>query len=126
MKKQPFILTLLLLVFFACEKTEGEGGRSSIIGKLYMNDQTGSTQGEYYLPDERVYIIYGEKDSIYDDDVRSNFDGSFEFKNLREGYYTIYAYSEDISEPSGLKPVFVSTTIDKNETVDIGTIMLEK
>ena len=91
-----------------------------------MTDKTGSNQGEYNAPDYDVFIIYGDDNNISDDDVKTSYDGSFEFKNLREGNYKVFAYSEDLSEPSGLKPVFLSAVIGKNQTVDIGTLELEK
>lgn len=91
-----------------------------------MTDKTGSVQGNYDIPDYDVYIIYGDKDAIYDDDMKTNFDGTFEFKNLREGSYTIFSYSEDASVQSGLTPVFKSITIGSNETKDVGTIEVVK
>lgn len=126
MSKYSIIFLVLLLSLFSCKKIEGEGGRSSIVGKVFMSDKSGNNQGEYFIPDYRVYIIYGEENDIYDEDMRTNYDGSFEFKNLREGNYKVYAYSEVSSEPSGLKPVFKSVVLGKNEVADVGTIQVEK
>ena len=126
MNKYFLFLLASTTLFFSCKKIEGEGGRSSIIGKVYMSDKTGSNQGEYFIPNYRVYIIYGDENDIYNDDMRTNFDGSFEFKHLREGNYRVFAYSQVYSEPSGLKPVFKSVELGKNTTVDVGTIEVEK
>lgn len=125
--KVYFTLALFIsALLFSCKKYEGEGGRSSIKGRIYMKDQTGSNQGEYFAPNLRVFIIYGAESTVHDDDMRTSYDGSFEFKNLREGEYKIYAYSEDPNEVSGLTPVIKQVELGKKETLDIGIIELEK
>ncbi len=126
MKISNLIIVISLISLFSCKKEEGEGGRSSIKGKIHMTDKTGSVQGDYDVPDYDVYIIYGTENDIYDDDMKTNYDGTFEFKNLREGSYKIYTYTANSTVTSGVSPVFVSTTIEKNEGKDIGTIEVEK
>ena len=126
MKISTLIIIISLITLFSCKKEEGEGGRSSIKGKIHMTDKTGAIQGNYDVPDYDVYIIYGTKNDIYDDDMKTNYDGTFEFKNLREGSYKIYTYTVNTTMTSGVSPVFVSTTIGKNEVKDIGTIEVEK
>ena len=126
MKKSFAIIFLLVLSLFSCSKEEGEGGRSSISGKVHMTDITGGNQGEYDAPDYDVYIIYGDQDDIYDDDMKTNYDGSFEFKNLRSGNYRVYAYTVDASKTSGISPVFKSIEIGKDEEGNVGTIEVEK
>lgn len=77
--------------------------------------------------DEDVYIIYGDDDEIFDDNTKTNFDGTFKFSNLREGTYKVFAYSKDesiISEP--LIPVFEEIEVGGNDDVDIGIITIEK
>ena len=46
--------------------------------------------------DKDVFIVYGNHMSP-DDKVVTNYDGDFEFRNLRSGDYTIYVYSKDTS-----------------------------
>ena len=91
-----------------------------------MTDNTGGNQGDYDVPDYDVFIIYGEDDDIYDEDTKTNYDGTFEFKNLRKGSYRIYVYTADLSETSGVAPVFKSADLGKNERLDLGTIEVEK
>ena len=92
-----------------------------------MTDVTGFNAGdEYDVPDYDVYIIYGEDDNVYDDDMKTNYDGTFQFKNLRKGTYRLYAYTLDNTELSGVSPVFKSITIGGNEDGDVGTIEVEK
>ena len=129
MKKYLFIISLLTITLYSCSKEEGEGGRSSITGTVHMtdvNDQTGAIQGDYNDPDADVFIIYGEENNVYDDKMKTNYDGTFEFKNLREGTYRVYAYTQDLTKASLVAPVFKSATIGGNETVNVGTIETEK
>ncbi len=127
MKKVCLFLSIVLPLLYSCTKEEGKGGRSSIIGKIHMTDKTGWNAGNNYdAPDYDVYIIYGDKDDIYDDDMKTNYNGSFEFKNLRKGSYRIFAYTVDLTEPSGLLPVFKSVEIGDNEQANVGTIEVEK
>ncbi|MBL4593246.1 MAG: hypothetical protein JKX68_05445 [Flavobacteriales bacterium] len=126
MKKYFFIICIISISLYSCAKEEGEGGRSSITGTVHMNDITGGIQGEYNVPDYDIYIIYGDENNIYDDRMRTNYDGTFQFKNLREGSYRIYAYTRDITEESGVSPVFKSTEIGGNEEANVGTIEVEK
>ncbi len=126
MKTYIILISLLTLGLFSCSKEEGEGGRSSITGTVHMSDITGGNQGEYNAPEYDVYIVYGDENTVYDDDMKTNYDGTFEFKNLREGNYSIYAYTLDASAASGVTTVFKTASIGKDETVDVGTIEVEK
>jgi hypothetical protein len=112
-------------MFTACSKEEGEGGTSTITGKVkireynYFGDPTGK---EYYAPEEDVYIIYGD-DDIYSDRFRTNYDGSYRFQYLRQGKYTVFAYADDLSgeSQSGKIPVMKIVKItenDQNKTVE--------
>jgi len=74
-----------------------------------------------YIRDEDVYLIYGE-DHSYSQRIRSNYDGIYEFKYLRPGDYTIYAYSKDstLTLVSGMYPVIRKVKIDnKRQTVEV-------
>lgn len=126
MKAYKTLIILISITILSCSKEEGEGGRSSITGKVYMVDQSGAVQGEYYIPDYDVYIIYGDKDDIYDDDTKTNFDGSFQFKNLRKGTYRIFAYTNDNKALSGMSPVFQTVEIGKKEDVVLEDIKVTK
>lgn len=122
-------VTLVVLLISSCKKEAGEGGDSSIRGKIWVvnyNATFTSINNEYVGADEYVYIIYGD-DISYGDRVKTNPAGEFEFKYLREGNYTIYIYSKDKTrtEPSGITSMKVSTNISKKEQiVDVGTITI--
>jgi len=112
------IIAILLLVFLtSCSKEEGEGGDSVIKGKVFVHlyDKTGSILlDQFYAPEEDVYIIYGN-DEIYSDRFRTNFDGGYRFKYLRQGEYTVFAYSEDIGGGEPFRLVAVKKTVKITE-----------
>ncbi len=140
-KKITLLLVVTLtLVVFACNKPEGEGGRATITGKIWVENYNtlGNIssppyflKGEFAGADEDVFIIYGD-DVSYGNKVKSGPDGVFEFKYLRKGDYKIYVKSKDTTRASyfygsGIKTVDVSVTIaDKKETVDAGTLTIYK
>ena len=142
MKKIAIIVWVVVpFMFSACKKYEGQGGKSSISGKitihqkLYVNGvntETVTLSGAT----EDVYIVYGEDDLGYDDKVECNYDGTFKFDYLQPGTYTIFAYDEvfhtgnNVSNNDDdyytLEPVIQKITLKKKESVDIGTVTLTK
>lgn len=133
MKKRILIPSLIIvsaLFFCACEKEAGEGGTSSVFGKVYVKDYNSTytvLQEEYYAPKEDVYIVYGD-DRTYSEHVETNYDGTFEFKFLRKGTYHIYVYSEDSTLQSSAKyAVIRDVEITKNgEDVEVPTMVIYK
>ena len=64
MTNVKLILSILLFAgAFGCTKSAGEGGSSSIIGKVLVENYNaaGVLQETYYGPDEDVFIIYGNE-----------------------------------------------------------------
>jgi hypothetical protein len=129
--KWSFYGLLLFFITVSCEKDPGEGGNSSITGKIYVREYNKSfttLNAEYYAPDEDIYIVYGDG-TVSDDDMKTGPDGDFVFRYLRPGKYRLYAYSADsagISE-SGTIPVYREVEITrKHQTVDAGTIIILK
>lgn len=117
----------MLFSMLSCQKEAGEGGNSSIHGKItVMEYSNGWFLGSYDGAEERVYIIYGDN-NIYNDDMRTHFDGSYQFDYLYPGTYTIYTYSDCESCISG--KTMVSETIeitDKGQIVEVPEIVIEK
>jgi len=124
-------LVILGLVAFSCKKEEGIGGKSAIKGRVIVRQyNTNFTEliEQYYAPDEDVFIIYGD-DEVYGDKVTTNYDGTYEFEFLREGSYSIYAYSEDSANypTKHMIPVIVNAkTSGKKETVEAKNIVILK
>ena len=131
MKKFSFIsaIALLLFTFSACTKNEGVGGSSIIKGKITETkyNVSGNPTATYSASDFDVYIIYGSGNTFYNDDVKTSYDGSYQFKYLEKGDYTIFVYEDCLTCPSGKKEILVSTTIENNgDTKDMGTIDVKK
>ena len=143
MKKFAFLTLVVstLCSLSSCKKYEGEGGRSQIVGKITVNEklyvnglltQTVSYPGAT----EDVYIVYGTQDSIFDDKIECNYDGSFSFKNLFPGTYTVFAYNEVFNTGNNVGnndddyytkvPVKFTVQIGKNEVKDLGEIIVTR
>lgn len=110
---------LMTVSLSGCEKDPGEGGTSSISGKVFAKDYNSTftvLQGEYYAPDIWVYIVYGD-DKDYGDRIKTSYTGEYEFKYLRPGTYHIYAYSKDSTlQTNSSVPVVTDVTIEKQYT----------
>ena len=99
---------LILLAFSSCKKEAGDGGLASIKGHVSKDIRLVLTNPASYqytvdAADYDVYILYGDNISP-DDRVWTNYDGDFEFMNLRKGEYTVYVYSRDTTGATGVDP----------------------
>jgi hypothetical protein len=130
MKK--IVLVLIAFASFAvssCKKPAGEGGNSSIKGNIWVEEWDATFTVHLSANDrvgmnEDVYIIYGD-DVSYGDKISCSYDGTFEFKYLRKGTYTVYVYSKDPG-PSGTKAIVKTVEItDKKQTVDAGEFTIK-
>lgn len=127
---------LIGLMTSACEKEEGEGGRSSISGRVLEQDMfnlvSDSVKYEYPVGDERVYIIYGDESEVFDDDMRTDFNGRYRFRYLRKGTYTIFTYTECspiidslCAASGGVYPIIQTVELGKNEDLVIDDIVIQ-
>lgn len=122
-------LTCAAVLFTACKKEPGEGGKAEIHGIVYeqrYNNTTHQPQGDPYpIAEQRVYIIYGTGDYA-DDDTRTEPDGTFRFAWLRKGDYRVYSVSECDTCASGTKGIYVDVEIgDRKEVVNADPITIE-
>lgn len=121
----------LIILFFGCSKAPGLGGKASIKGKLtgrfYTDTELTMFAGLSALGDENVYIIYGNEQTFYNDDISTSYDGSFEFNYLRPGKYVVFMY-ENCYPCSALQQekLFEVEITEKNQVVDLGEIILNK
>jgi hypothetical protein len=119
-----FLIFFLTGVLFSCTKEAGDGGNSTIYGKIIAhnyNAEFTNLKGIYPAADEDVFIIYGD-DRSFSQRVRTNYNGIYEFKYLRKGDYTIYAYSKDstLTLPSEMYAVIRNVKIEDNkQTVEV-------
>ena len=123
MNKSFSVLLVILLstVVFSCSKEAGEGGNSTIYGKIIAynyNAEFTNLKGIYPAADEDVFIIYGD-DHSYSQRVRTSYDGVYEFKYLRPGDYTVFAYSKDstLTMASGMYAVIKKVNIKGNKQI---------
>jgi hypothetical protein len=125
------LLTLLfgaLILLVSCENDEGVGGKASISGKVYVkvyNEDMSILQDEYYVPDEEVYIIYGNAE-MYNDNISTSYDGTYKFEYLREGSYTVFAYSDDTINPGSGKKIAVKAQVNigSDESKNVGDLVI--
>ena len=112
-----------------CAKVEGEGGSSSIIGKIVVQfiGGSGTVTAEYAGTDVDVFIIYGEEGTTHYDKVETSYDGSFRFDYLEMGKYQIFVYEEKQTGPNDDKEVLIFDVeiIDKKSTFDLDTIFVK-
>jgi hypothetical protein len=128
MKKLLFI-SFLSLSLFACKKVEGEGGSSKIKGIVIEQkyNSLGNVIAEYPVPDQNIYIIYGDKSTFYDNDISTSYDGSFEFRYLQKGKYSVFVYEDCATCLSGKKEKISSVEITKNnQELTLDTIFIKK
>ena len=131
--KNIFVCSILAISFMpvlvGCKKLEGEGGSSTIKGIVIERkyNTVGTLIAEYPAMDVDVYILYGTEDNFPDDDVKTSFDGSFEFNYLQPGNYKVYAYEDCNTCPSGQDYVIEEVVIEeKKSTVEVDTIYIKK
>jgi hypothetical protein len=129
--KQLLILLVCFISFFSCSKYEGQGGAATIKGVVV--EQKYNSLGNvipgasYPIADQDVYIIYGAENTFYDDDIKTSYDGSFEFRYLRKGTYKIFVYEDCNSCPSGKKEVLRQVEIKaKKQNLLMDTIYIKK
>lgn len=131
MRNSNLFFIAFLLIFISCEKQEGEGGTSTIKGKVIIHLVSDDFQTPYAtFPDEDqdVYIMYGS-DDFFSDETETHYDGIFRFQNLRKGDYKVYSYSADTTGQSlsGKVPIIKDVKIEKNGTsVEAPTIEIYK
>jgi hypothetical protein len=124
---------LIALLYGACQKPAGPGGKATIKGRVYTTDFDNTQRymiSQGYAAGQRVYICYGNSASI-GNDVRTGTDGSFEFKFLTKGHYKIFVNSLDTTEKfkgnNTEIPIVKEVTITQpKQTVDIGVIKINQ
>ena len=127
--KNIFLLVIIGIVITSCTKVEGEGGSGSIKGFVYEYKLNilGDTISPYAAADQDVYIIYGNEDTFYDDNIKTSYDGSFKFPYLQKGKYTVFVYEDCATCLSGKKEILHTIEIiKKNQVVDLDTIDIRK
>lgn len=103
------LCSLFALTLFSCSDEEGEGGKSTLWGKVYKVSDNGDIAVSGSFPNlncsfvkdtvlaagEEVYIIYGGSGEIYDDKVKTSSNGCYQFEYLKSGKYKVYVLGDN-------------------------------
>jgi hypothetical protein len=116
MLKRIIPAIVIAIGLISCSKEAGEGGTSSIQGKIFGYDvnTSGIVTDSAYVQDARVYITYGDGTTV-DDDIRTSYTGDYIFRGLRKGKYTIFVYSQCNSCPFNQEVVKQTVEITENK-----------
>jgi len=129
--KTKLLIIVSFLILSACQKYEGEGGTSTIKGRVFVqkyNKNGTQVIEEYWAQEQNVYIIYGN-DSIYSNKFDTTPEGWYQFEYLRKGKYTIFVYSDDTLNinPTPQIPIKIEVEIkDDFQEVIAPTITIAK
>ena len=130
MKFIQILTAATVLLFTSCSKDPGTGGKATITGTIIEEEwDQGSglfTGVSYLAPEIRVYIDYAA-DGFLNDDIRTNFNGKFEFRWLRKGDYEIIVYSEcPLTCDPGIEARRIPVSINSNsELVELDPITIQ-
>lgn len=126
------IFCFTFILFNSCKKTPGQGGNSSIKGKVWVTKYDPYftfVQYEYPGSDMTVELTFGNNTSP-DITESTNANGEFEFLYLRKGKYKVTVYSkvfQNAQNPSGQVPVDAYVNIeDRKKQYDAGTFNVSR
>jgi hypothetical protein len=111
-----------------------KNGTSSITGRIFARHFNATfTQFQYQgpEPDWDVYIKYGNGTFGYDERVKTDAAGRYQFPNLRQGIYSVYALSDTILTVNGVtttavKKLKLGTISATNSTVNLADINISR
>jgi hypothetical protein len=119
-----FCLVASLLFSFGSCKKEGTGGKSSVSGNVKHHSKL--------IPNAIVYIKYGATEfpgvdiSLYDDQITSDTNAHYEFKELQKGDYYLYGVGMDgIGASSYQVSGGVGIKLKRNESITIDVPVTE-
>lgn len=124
-------LILIVCLFTFCKKDPGPGGKVNIKGKVYVKNYDpsfGILLSEYYEQGENVFITYGNQTTV-GDNVKTSYDGSYQFSFMRKGKYKVWAISKDSSssDPSATLAIIqeIEVTIKKGDVTVPDIVILK-
>jgi hypothetical protein len=80
----------------------------------------------YYATEQEVYLTYN-KHTFYDERIRTQAEGVFEFGGLIPGKYLVFLYSDDVTGESDKVTLEFEVSIDDlDQVIDLGEIVIEK
>jgi len=80
----------------------------------------------YYATEQEVYLTYNNH-SFYDERIRTQSGGVFEFGGLIPGKYLVFLYSDDVTGEGDKVSLEFEVTIENlDQIIDLGEITIEK
>ena len=80
----------------------------------------------YYATEQEIYLTYNNH-TFYDERIRTQTGGVFEFGGLIPGKYLIFLYSDDVTGESDKVSLEYEVSInDLDQVVDLGEIVIQK
>jgi hypothetical protein len=80
----------------------------------------------YYATEKEVYLTYNNH-TFYDERIRTQAEGVFEFGSLIPGKYLVFLYSDDVTGESDKVTLEFEVSIDDlDQVIDLGEIVIEK
>lgn len=127
------LITVFIFNITSCKKPAGPGGKATVKGKVYAYDWDNTQQypiSKGYSPGETVNICYGNSTAI-GNDLKTSYDGSFQFLYLTKGRYKVFVNSLDTSKKikgnATRIPVIKEFEITgATQTIDLGDIIINK
>lgn len=116
-----------VIALTGCSNSEGSGGDLTLTGQVIAqkyNLTFTNLIAEYPLPEERVYLIYGDEE-IYSEDFRTDPQGRYKFEHLQPGTYRVFGYARDSTgtQPSGIMPVYIEVTLSSQSAVTTAPLL---
>lgn len=120
-------------IIYRYETLDWDDGSAKLTGVVKVINYKNTTSYPFlevkdvtFAQELEVYLIYGDHE-YYDDRIRTNYDGVFEFKDLIPGDYTVFVYSEDITGGTEDIAIIKQATITTvGEVIDLGEYTIEK
>lgn len=118
---------------YRIETLDFDDGSSRIYGVVRLTNYKNSSEYPFlevkdvsFATEHEVYLRYGDH-KFYDERVRTDYNGYFEFKNLIPGDYEVYTFSEDVTGGTQDIPVPRNVTITgDSEEIDLGILDIEQ
>jgi hypothetical protein len=110
-----------------------DDGKAVIMGKVrkikYTNGSWWPNLVVEYIDnayEQEVYLTYGDHE-FYDERIRTQHDGSFQFRNLIPGDYLVFLYSEDVTREKKFVVLKYPVSVTEfDQVVDLGEITVEE
>ncbi len=118
---------------YRIEILDFDDGSAKIYGVVRLINYRNSSVYPYlevkdtsFAQEQEVYLRYGAHE-FYDERIRTDYNGYFEFRNLIPGDYEVFVYSEDLTGATQDKVEKRNVTITEDlQEIDLGVITIEQ